>query len=394
MKKKIISILLLSIFLIPNIIEAAAVTYGDLLDELANIEQEKAEQEAAIALSQAEYNKIVGQINVSQEKIDELNDKIIKTQLEIVDLEKQIQEKKEETDRILVFLEVSDGESSYLEYIFKATSFTDFIHRVSIVEQISTYNKKLIDEMNSLIRKNEDKKKELNKNIEEEEEEKKVLQANLRKVGDQINSMYSEESTIEEKIEGQKKIIAYYEGLGCSERSDKLSECSPVPPATGFLRPIAQGIVVDDYGSGDNPLSPGSSRFHSGTDVADGTEGGPVYAVATGRVAFTHRWSCGGNVVAVHHTVNGYKYTSIYMHLLSIAVDIGDIVTENDIVGYMGGGSTSTWYGGYDSCTTGAHIHLSMCHGHLEATDPYRLYMFNPEELIYFPSRWYTGRSW
>lgn len=393
MKRIVLSILLLAI-LFPNTLSASAVTYGDLLDELEKARAEKAEQDAQIAISEAEYDRISSEIKAAQNRIDSLNAKIIETQNEIVKLEEDIKEKKEETEKILVFLEVSNGESSYLEYIFKATSFTDFIHRVSIVEQISKYNDELIKEMNDMIKKNEDLKKELANNIEETEKERKNLQANLAKIGEKISDLYSEEATIDERIDAQLKIIAYYDDLGCSDRDDILAECSQVPPATGFLRPIPSGRVVDWYGTGDNPLAPGTTRIHSGVDVADGTEGQPVYAVADGRVAFTHRWSCGGNVVAVYHTVNGYKYTSIYMHLLEITVSPGDIVTSSDFVGYMGGRSTSTWYGGYDSCSTGAHVHLSMCYGHISATDPYRLYMFDPTNVIYFPSGWYSSRSW
>ena len=61
------------------------------------------------------------------------------------------------------FYQITDGENSYLEYIFGAKTFTDFIYRISIVEQISKYNNELIDEMNQLIEENKQLKIELAK---------------------------------------------------------------------------------------------------------------------------------------------------------------------------------------------------------------------------------------
>ena len=48
----------------------------------------------------------------------------------------------------------------YLEYVFTATDFTDFIYRMAIAEQLSDYNEKLISDYEDLIIENEKKKEE------------------------------------------------------------------------------------------------------------------------------------------------------------------------------------------------------------------------------------------
>ena len=48
---------------------------------------------------------------------------------------------------------------------------------------------------------------------------------------------------------------------------------------------------------------------------------------------------------------------------MSVNVKTGDIVTQNTVIGTVGGGSTSTSRGGYDSCTTGAHLHFGVAEG-------------------------------
>lgn len=42
--------------------------------------------------------------------------------------EKEIEEKDKETSELLKFLQVSNGENVYLEYLFEADSYTDFIY--------------------------------------------------------------------------------------------------------------------------------------------------------------------------------------------------------------------------------------------------------------------------
>ena len=49
--------------------------------------------------------------------------------------------------------------------------------------------------------------------------------------------------------------------------------------------------------------------------------------------------------------------------MLAINVKVGDIVNQNTVIGTVGGYSTSTSHGGYDACTTGAHLHYGVATG-------------------------------
>ena len=181
--------------------------------------------------------------------------------------------------------------------------------------------------------------------------------------------------------------MAFYEANGCTQRDDILSVCSGVPPATGFLRPLTRGVVTSDYGFRVSPIT-GYYEGHTGVDVSDSGYpiGEPIYAVAAGKVAFEVNWGCGGRVVGIHHVVKGVEYTSMYMHLQSFNVNVGDVVTANDVIGYMGGI--------YDRCSTGPHVHLSMTYGHLTDPGSYKSYIFDPNDVVYFPGSWFYSRSW
>lgn len=413
MKKLFVFVmLLLSLFLIFPSKAQAATTYGELLDELAELQRQKREKEEQKELNEAEYSRVSNEIIETQRRINELNKQIVETTNEIARLEEEIEKKKEETDSILRFLQISNGEKTYLEYIFKATSFTDFIHRVSIVEQLSKYNDDLIKDMNEMIKKNEQLKKDLAEKVKSEEAERVSLEANLKKIGSRINELDDEGATLEDSIEDTQKQIDYYDNLGCNDRNTNLYQCLldikrkqeseedlsalyEMLGATSFLRPIPKGIVTSGFGYRKDPLGFSTTSYHSGLDISDSSpaEGQPIYAIASGIVAHKTKWTCGGNVVIVYHSLNGVLYSSVYMHLLDITVEIGDIVTANDIVGHMGGYSTSTAHGGYDYCTTGAHIHLSICKGHV-TTGNYRSYLIDPSTLINFPSGWFYSRTW
>lgn len=396
MRRKVISIiLLLTIFFsIPT--KWKATTLGDLYDELEELKQEKANQDSQKQLSEEEYKQTSSEIMTTEQNIETLNNRIQEATEKIAELESDIAKKEEETKKILVFLQVTNGEKSYLEYIFKAKSFTDFIHRISVVEQLSKYNSNLIDEMHSLIKQNNELKEQLKNDIKTEESEREKLKEKLAELGSRIDELDDEVISIDAKISTQESLISFYEEMGCTDRSDNLSSCGDtVPTATGFLRPINKGIITSEFGYRSDPFS-GSLSYHSGLDISDSSpaEGKDVYPVAPGIVSTIQRWSCGGNVIFIYHNINGVKYTSVYMHLLDTAdTQVGDVVTTNQVIAHMGGYSTSTSHGGYDYCTTGAHLHLSICSGHVTA-GAYRSSLIDPRNVIYFPSGWFYGRDW
>lgn len=397
MKKLKICIIFLSIFLIITPIKTnAATTFGDLLDDLEELKEQKRKRDNEAQISREEYNKTVGEMREIERKVASLNQQIIDATKKIQELEGEIQAKKEETNQILVFLQLSNGEKSYLEYIFKAKSFTDFIHRISIVEQLSKYNKELISEMNDLIKQNNDLKDQLAKDIVSEEENRKTLQVKINSLGSRIDELEEDSVSIEDQIKAQEELIETYRNKGCSNRSDRLSKCVVIPASRGFQRPTDSGIITSTYGYRENPLNSSGVSFHNGVDIGNRSpaEGLPIYPVASGTIALQVTWGCGGKVMFIYHNINGVKYTSVLMHLLDYnGYSEGDVVSPTDVVAHMGGYSTATKHGGYDRCTTGAHLHLTISRGHVTIAN-YKSSVIDPSSVIYFPNGWFYGRTW
>ena len=55
------------------------------------------------------------------------------------------------------YYQIANGNNAYLEYAFGAETITDMIYRMSIVEQLTEYNDKIMKELKQLIAENNKK---------------------------------------------------------------------------------------------------------------------------------------------------------------------------------------------------------------------------------------------
>ena len=82
---------------------------------------------------------------------------------------------------IMSFVQVTNGDSNYLEYIFGATDFTDFIYRISVAEQLGDYNEQLIKDYEKDVKELDKKQEELNKkNTELAKKENELSQLEVK----------------------------------------------------------------------------------------------------------------------------------------------------------------------------------------------------------------------
>lgn len=380
--------MLLNIILVPSV---NAQTLGDLKSDLQNKENKLDENNTKKELTEQEIKEVSENIKTIESQIDKTYTDIEKLQKESEELKVQIEEKQEQIKQLVSYVQHSNGESTYLEYIFGATDFTDFIYRVAVSEQMSAYNDRLIDEFNETIEKNIQKEKEIEDKRTTLALQQEQLQEKKIQLGEELEAISSTSISIEDEIASAKEIIAMYEKKGCKD-NENIATCgkSILPPGTAFYRPLVQGYITSEWG----PRDYIGRSFHEGLD--HGTpEGTPAYAIGNGVVAnLMYRNSCGGNMVIVHHNINGVTYTSVYAHLLSMNVSKGQTVTKDTIVGYSGGLSTQS----YDRCTTGAHLHLTVAKGLFGVDYTSWNYLnytasINPRSVINYPAgrynRWY-----
>lgn len=379
MKKKI---LLLLILLLITPINANAKTLRDFKAELDAAQRALDSNQSDIHATQEEIDAAKNRVTEIHQEMTDIDNDMLEINRNISKLNEKIQEKDKETKDIMKYYQFSNGESAYLEYLFSAKSITDFIYRMAITEQLSKYNDKLIKEMNSLIEQN----RENIKKLQEKEEELKVLQKELGDkltiLSGEIHSLYEDEVELKDELAAAQATVEQYEKLGCSDDED-VSVCArgALPAGTRFFRPMNLAYVTAPYGYS----SVYGSTWHTGVDMSTYRwDPATIYSVAEGRVAYAGYNGSMGNVVMIHHNINGNEYSSIYMHLSAIYVNSGDLVTKDSAIGVMG--NTGQSYG--------AHLHLSLitCHIYDDCLY-YRNYTVNPADYINFPSTLYSDWS-
>ena len=367
MKKILIGLIALSFVFMP--FSVSAKTIKDYRNELASLKKEKEEAEK----NKEETQKKINEVNKEIERISNEMDKKTKeketTEKEIKELEEKIVEKDKQIKELMSFYQISNSENFYLKYIFGAESFTDFIYRFSVIEQLTARNDELVDEMNGLVKENEEKVKKLEQEKKDLKELDKQVREKLSKYASQATKYNETSMDIDTQIRKVEEKIEYYKNQGCSE-NENLNTCMTTIPY--------------DYGF----------------NIGGNKEGTPVYAAAAGKVVdVMKKYYCGGNIVTINHVIDGKNYTTRYWHLLKIYVNEGDIVDKGDKIGAVGGGSTSYRNGGYDTCTTGTHLHFEMATGHYYGTgsdsysswSTYTKKVFDPRDMVYFPA---YGVSW
>lgn len=395
MFKKIMYFIFIVCLLISNLYvpKVYGKTLGDLKEELeqykSDYEQNKLEKE----LSEQEIKQIESNINSISNEIYESGEEIKRLNDEIITLNEEIKKDEEEIKDILQFTQIQNGESAYLEYAFGAKTFTDFIYRLAISEQLTTYNEQLIEKNKQNIEDNKTKTKELEDKKIELAKQQDDLKVELDKLQDDIQAIDEEALSIEDLIKVQEAQIKLYEDLGCSDNED-IDVCGRdvLPPDTSFWRPITKGMISGTLGlyGPRTPCGGEISCFHNGMDfTVSGANNGttPVYSAASGIViSVIYGSSCGGNKIFIQHNVNGELYITGYLHMHEVFVKSGDWVSKDTEIGIMGG------FESYDTCSNGGHLHFEISTGSFDSGTYYSK-RFNPDTILNLPSQvntyWY-----
>ena len=369
------------IFLMTNYVNAKSLK--QVREELARDEANRAALIQRQKNVQNSINNAKGNISGLESDIDRYQNEIEDLLTKIDDLNDDIKSKKKEIDKLLSFLQVSEGDNVYLEYVFEAKSFTDFIYRSAIVEELTNYNDELIDKMYKMIEENKQLQKDLNKKINKSENSISSLENKLKDYNVSMKDLEEAHSNVDDTIAERKRTLAYYQSVykenGCKETVD-LDECLTVKTSTGLVRPLVKGTISSEWGYRICPVH--GREIHSGIDIAVSLNS-KVYAAASGTVvAITRRSSCGGNIVTIRHNVKGKIYRTKYMHLASINVKLGQEVNVTTVIGKSGGGGyTLRKNGGWDTCSTGAHLHFMVLPGTTGSST------INPRKMVSFPAK-------
>lgn len=375
MKKRLfIFVIALVLFTIPSL-NVGATTLKEYEDAVAKYTKELEEKEAKIAKNDKEVAEIKAKISEIEKQIKVAQDEVKRLQQEIEDSNRKIEEKNEESKKLMKYFQVVSNENTYLEYIFGSSSIQDMIYRVSVVEQLTDYNKQVMKDLKELIEQNNIKKQDLSKKQEELNSLQKSLEEQKARIEADTASIRETMPSTKEQIKIYKDQVNYWKNKGCKS-SDVLGVTCGVPPKVsggsgaviegapvgpnGFRFPVAGGRITQGYGG---------HNGHLGLDIGKGF-GAPIYAIANGQVIAKYYDNAGALVIKIVHNVNGRLVFSTYAHMQSFAVNKWQMVTNNTIIGYMGSTGNST----------GPHLHLEISEDYdwtynLSGRDAYKKYI-------------------
>lgn len=376
---------------------AHAETLQDYIDKVNQYTSELQAKKDQLAKNDAEIEKIQGEIVSIQEQMEQNKKDQEELQRQIEENNKKIESKKKESKDLVRYAQVSQGDNFYLDYIFGADSLTDMIYRISLVEQITRYNDKVVKELNKLINDNKTKKTELTKKVEELKTLTEELSKKKEQIGLDSANIREGMPSVEEQIKQAQGMVTFYQNKGCSPSDVIGVDCAVIPPATNngggnigstgsFIRPMFSGYVTSPFGGRD------FDDFHYGIDLSNSDKyGTKIYPIAPGMVYYKGYDIYGALVVRIAHNYNGRIVGSTYVHMRSFSpnIQVGSIVDTDDYIGIMGESGNAY----------GAHLHLevsdcpylyagSSCYG----WNSYINYLYNnwqdPADYISFPSEW------
>lgn len=398
LKKIFCLITIISVFvsLLALPINTKAKTIKDFEAEVEKYTKELEEKKANLAKNSSEIAAIEKRIASIEQQIKQAEEEMVSLQKEIDESNKKISKKSEESKKILEYYQISNGNNAYLEYAFGATDITDMIYRMSVVEQLTDYNDKIMKDLEKLIQENKEKqqelkekKKDLNKLNIELEAQKVRIEADSASLKDTMPS-------IETQIKEAESMVKYYKSLKCGDTED-IEDCqyrvqqstSSLPSVGFFSRPMQKGYIVRGFKGLD----------HMGYDLSSSYKAEPIYPIAAGSIHAIYTDDCtGGNwcqsqgywcngnakiVVVKHNYKSRYIYSS-YVHLSNYAnISVGQFVTKDTVIGYMG----------TTGCSTGPHLHLEITSCHWKNNGgctwkEYQKQLIDPSTLVNIPSKW------
>lgn len=327
--------------------------------ELNKVINKQNQTKANIKAAQKEMDKIAKQITSYEKSIEESKEKVLELESDIKDKKKEIDNLlnfKQKADKDNIYLEYVFESKSLTDFIYRSAVVEQITkYNDELIESMSNLideNKNEQEKLNKKIDESEDTIDDLNEMLVK-------YNLTMDDLVDDHKDAKAEYEASKKEVAAYEKLYKQY---NCKETTSIL-DCVSVPYADGFVRPLKAGTITSEYGLRYHPtlhyyrMHNGIDIGTAMNTTVYSAAAGIVSKIVTVANPNKRNSSCGGNKVYVKHRVNGKEYTSVYMHLHSISVKLNQYVTITSVIGKSGGGES------YDYCTTGPHLHFGIMKG-------------------------------
>ncbi len=341
-------------------------------EKQAIVEALEAEKADVVAQKQAmdERNMYtLQQIQLNNQEI-ELYDEMIAEKAAELEEAQRLENEQLERYRARVRAMEENGGYNILAIISKSDSFSDMLTAMDDVGEIMESDRQLEDayiaareNTESVKADYEDTRAELEElkaqlKAEQEELEKDIEEA-IQIILDLENDLENRQAEYDAIMAAEDAANATIDKLVAELEAQRAAEAAAAAAAAGgssgggsanasgsFLWPVASYVYVSSrFGLRVHPIT-GKTKSHTGIDIAS-NQGTAVYASDGGTVTLAG-WNGGyGNCIMIDH---GNGYVTLYGHLSSISVSVGQTVSQGATIGAVGSTGNST----------GPHLHFEV----------------------------------
>ena len=397
-----------SLFAVPGFSVHAEETKEEVEQQKEEAQQGQAEAKANAEKYQKKVDKLTATVNELDKQATDISTQIVQKKQEADNLQTEI----DETQTKLAEAQVSEdnqyvamkkriqylyeeGDVEYIDALMSSASFEDSLNKSEYVDQLSSYDQKQLDKLV----KTKNDIAEYEQTLKDDLADVEKVQADLEQKQSDLDAVISQKNEEINKYSGDaamQQALAEEYARQESELDDKLAEIARQEAArleeerkqeelrkqqeqqednnggaddtdnsgsddnsggddsnntggsstgTGrFIWPVS-GPITDYFGPRESPTA-GASSNHMGIDIGC-SYGVPIAAADSGVVTVAEWGESGGNYVMIDH---GNGFVTMYLHNSSLAVSVGDVVSQGQTIAYAG----STGY------STGTHCHFSV----------------------------------
>ena len=359
---------------------------NELIQESESKKNEAEQNQKAVQGKLSQVKQMLGQVQElksaldiamveADAKLEDLNDSIEVLTADIATKEQEVENAKAELEasreverkqyasmkkRIQYLYE--RGNKSYIEMLFTAGSFSDFLNQAEFVHKISKYDRDMLqqyiaisDQIEEQEHKLEAEEADLRKKYEDLTAQQTEVENEMAEKQDAINlytlDINNKEAAIKEYeayIAEQAAVVKAMEAAILAEKKRLIEENKSAIVYDGgqFAWPAPKYTrISDDYGTRIHPTL-GIEQFHNGLDMA-APGGSPIVAAYDGEVIAADYSATMGNYLMINH---GDGLITIYMHCSALLVSKGAMVVRGEQIAKVGTTGRST----------GNHLHFSV----------------------------------
>ncbi len=340
------------------------ISYAATQTELDRAKDKKEDAKGELDKAKNEYEDIVNQYNALDQQISDiehevttLEKQILQTKNDILVCEEEIKKAEQEYQEYQEVFKVrarvmyENTEVDYLEILFGAEDFGDFLSKIEMVSQIVAYDNSVLTNIANAKKAIELTRQNLKDTLTRQEENVVALEGKKQGLDAALSEKQKLMTEAEQNVE---KYKAIYEAAEKAEealiRNNRAAfgySANPVKYTGGkFAWPVpSTSRITSSYGYRIHPVYK-TKKFHSGIDIG-APYGVDIVAAADGTVTLATTNGGYGKCVIINH---GSGITTLYGHNSQLLVSKGDRVSKGQVIAKAGSTGVST----------GPHLHYEV----------------------------------